>query len=65
MCHLLFRDHLQIERELKNVASDKITTVYAAKNIMTIVNLKAINQPLTKENRNFIDDQPKLRKETL
>lgn len=65
MCHLLFRGHLQIERELKNVASDKITTVYAAKNIMTIVNLKAINQPLTKENRNFIDNQPKLRKETL
>ena len=59
MCHLVFRDHLHIERELKKVASDKSTAEYVAKNLLTIVNLKIERRPLTKELRDFIVNRPK------
>ncbi len=65
MCHLFFRDHLQIERELKKVASDKSTAEHIAKNIIAIVNFKSTNQSLTKELRDFIENQPKSLRDNL
>jgi integrase len=59
--NIYFRDHLQTERKVTGTP-DKSTTEYLARHIISIVNFRMTKQPLNKEIRDFIDNQPKLRK---
>ena len=60
-----FKDHLHIERKITGTP-DKEISRHLARNIVAIVNNRISNQPLTPEQRKFIESQsPKLRGKLL